>query len=193
MAELNISSREVKASAAKYVREKSCVPGIIYGSKSENLPFYTDYLQLTKIMSGGHFYNKILTLKLNDKEVIQVLPKAAQTHPQNDRILHVDMLRVNPDSVVKVKVPVHATGVELSTALKQGALLNMVLNSVEVQCKVADIPTKIEVDVSTLYIGQNVHVKDLTISDNVKIITADDQAVLSIAGRVEEEVAQEAE
>lgn len=180
--ELEIHNRAISAAGTKHVRAKSFVPGIIYGGTDTNVPFYTDYLALTQIMSKGHFYNKILPLKLDGK-TIQVLPKSVQTHPQNDRILHVDMLMVNESSVVKVKVPVRAEGIEQSTAIKQGAILSITLHSIEVHCKVADIPAEIVIDVKDLRVGQNVHVSALSLDKKVKILTSADQVILAIAGR----------
>ncbi len=70
--------------------------------------------------------------------------------------------RVLADQKIHMRVPLHFVNQENSPAVKAaGALVNHVLNDIDVSCLPGDLPEFIEVDLSNLTIGHSVHVKDL--------------------------------
>jgi large subunit ribosomal protein L25 len=57
-----------------------------------------------------------------------------------------------------------------------------------VECLPTAIPKNIEVDVSTLKIGDSIHIKDITFPSGVKVLAEADAVVLSVAAPMKEEV-----
>jgi len=90
-----------------------------------------------------------------------------------------------------VTVPVVLTGKALGTT--NGGQLHQSLHTVPVAAKPAAIPTKIEVDVSSLEIGDALHVSDLKLSAGVRVLLDARDAIASVvapkAEKVEAEVA----
>jgi large subunit ribosomal protein L25 len=74
--------------------------------------------------------------------------------------------------------------------VKEGGVLDIVLREIAVEALPGSIPEQIEVDVSNLNIGDNVHVRELTVPAGVKIVEEDDEIVLSVLApqKAEEEV-----
>ena len=69
------------------------------------------------------------------------------------------------------------------------------LNSVTIKCKPAEIPEFLEIDVTDMEMNTNLFVKDITLPEDIEMLTADDIAVVSVQEPKEEkeEVVVEAE
>ncbi|MBT9148193.1 MAG: General stress protein CTC [Syntrophomonadaceae bacterium] len=122
-----------------------------------------------------------------------VLVKEVQRHPVTGRLLHVDFYRIQQGKKLIVSVPIALTGE--APGVKIGGVLEHMLWEVEVECLPKDIPEKIEIDVSSLNIGDALHVRDLTIGEGGKIVTNSEKTVISIVPPtvIKEEVLPEEE
>jgi large subunit ribosomal protein L25 len=113
-------------------------------------------------------------------------------------VLHVDFYQVNLAEVIRVNVPIFLIG-ESAAAKMKGNSLVQELNDLTVQCLPANIPSKIEVDVTPLLTAdQLIRVKDLPAITDVTIINEPGVVVARIAVEVIEveqpkAVAEEAE
>jgi large subunit ribosomal protein L25 len=93
---------------------------------------------------------------------------------------------MNKALVVTVPVELVGTAEGVKT---QGGILDQVLREVEIECLPADIPSVIELDVSSLVFGQVLRVSDLPHGGKIKFLTDEDQAVAHITTVKEEVVA----
>ena len=92
----------------------------------------------------------------------RVLLRDVQMHPFRNEVLHVDFQRVDENRKIHIKVPLHFTHAEDSPAHKTtDAIISHVLTELDVSCLPKDLPAFIEVDLSTLAVGQSIHVSDL--------------------------------
>ena len=83
-----------------------------------------------------------------------------------------------------------------SQGVKLGGLLVQMLNSVTIKCKPAEIPEFLEIDVTDMEMNTNLFVKDITLPEDVEMITAEDIADVSVQEpkeEKEEEVVEAAE
>ena len=104
-------------------------------------------------------------------------------------LLHVDFLAVSLTEKLHASVRVEFTG--LSLAVKDyGAVLVHVMEELEVECLPADLPERIVVDISPLvHIGDGIHVRDLVVPENVRILDdVDNMIVVASRPKVEEVV-----
>ena len=124
-----------------------------------------------------------------------------QRHPYKARVLHIDLLRIKEDQEIKVHVPLHFLGQEECIGVKQeGGVVNHLQTDVEVSCLPKDLPEFIEVDILQLELGHSLHLSDIKMPDNVKIVAfmhgdeSSDTAVVSVFRPriVEDEVIGEA-
>jgi large subunit ribosomal protein L25 len=93
--------------------------------------------------------------------------KELQRDPLTQKILHVDLYTVRMDE--KIIVPVRLNVVGKAPGVQKGGILQLILREIEVKCFPADIPSSFDIDVSTLEIGQSLHVSDLVIPKNIEI------------------------
>jgi len=93
---------------------------------------------------------------------------------------------------IVVRVPVEVTG--KSTGIERGGFLQLVRHELEVSCLPADMPDKIEVDITDLDIGDAIHVEDIALDDRITMLAEPGHTVLTVvAPTVEEEELPEEE
>ncbi len=65
--------------------------------------------------------------------------------------------------------------------MKNGGVLDHQLHSIEVFCRPADLPERLELDISGLGLGDAVHVSDLTLPEGVETHTDADVVIAMVA------------
>ncbi|MEW5057998.1 MAG: 50S ribosomal protein L25/general stress protein Ctc [Cycloclasticus sp.] len=194
--------KDLGKGATRRLRKEGVVPAVIYGAGSEPVSIGLDHNKLMHSTENEAFFSHILSIDVAGKEE-KVIIKALQRHPSRSVLMHADFMRVNMSEKLKVHVPIHFVGEELSEGVKAGGVLTHDLVDVEIQCLPVDLPEFIEVDVSGLAVGESLHLTDLTIASGLEIVAllqgADhDLQVVSVqanrASEIEtEEVEEEAE
>ena len=103
-------------------------------------------------------------------------------------LLHVDFYQVNLTETIRVNVPIILIG-ESAAAKMKGNSLVQELNELTVQCLPANIPSKVEVDVTPLVTAdQLIRVKDMPPIKDVTIVNDQGVVVARIAVEVIEVV-----
>ncbi len=174
---------------ARRLRAAGQVPAVLYGESKEALSISLDPKPLIAVLHSQSGHNRILNLSVKGGETVSAVIKDWQIDPVSDRLLHVDLKRIDLSHKLRVKVPVHGIG-EAKGVKVQGGVLEFVLREVDVECLPLDIPDRIDVDVTELVIGQNIRARDLVVDSKVHIVTAPDQVVAHIVLMKEEEVAK---
>ena len=188
---LNVDIRtEHGTSAARRTRLQNKVPAVVYHSGAEATPLSVDKISLNKALKTGQM---IFEVNVEDKDQF-VLVKEIQYHPVTDEIIHIDFQKVKEDEKISLEVAVRSSGE--AQGVKLGGLLVQMLNSVTIQCRPAEIPEFLEIDVSDMEMNTNLFVKDITLPEGVEMLTADDIAVVSVQEpkeEKEEEVVEDTE
>ena len=178
--------------AARRLRREGMLPAVLYGETQTNLSLNVREAQKYFNTKG---FNQLITLQVKkgrSKQELPVLVKEIQYDPLKGTPLHVDFYQVSMEQKVVVKVPVVLVGEDERE--NDGSIIDTVLYEVEVSCLPADIPAKIEVDISGLTMNNSITVGDLQPPAGVEFVTpADEPVVQAIAPRVEAEAAEEEE
>lgn len=189
---LDVESRqEVGRGKIKSLRDGGFIPAVVYGEGKKALAIKISHRELLQLIHQHRVENVVINLKVKGSEKSKpraCLIKEIQYDPVHDGIKHVDFYEVSLTKAIKVNVPVVAKG-EAPGVKNDGGSLEHILWEVEVECLPTEIPKNIEVDVSALKIGDNIHIKDMTFPPQVKVITSPDAIVLSVAAPIKEEVA----
>jgi large subunit ribosomal protein L25 len=182
---------------SRKVRAAGKVPGVVYGRKREPIAVTFDEKELLTSLDKDKRRNTVLTLSIAQAgaggapEEVTAMVRDAQLNPLSRRLVHVDFLRVDIDAEVHVTVPVVLTGKAIG--MTNGGQLHQSLHTVPVAAKPAAIPTKIEVDVTALEIGDALHVSDLKLGEGVRVLLDARDAIASVvapkAEKAEAEVA----
>ncbi len=178
---LNVDIRkENGTSAARRTRLQNKVPGVVYHSGVEGIPLSIEKNSLNKALKTGQM---IFEINVGDEDQF-VLVKEIQYHPVTDDIIHIDFQKVKEDEKISLDVAVRSVGD--AQGVKLGGILVQMLNSVSVKCKPSEIPEYLEIDVTEMAMNTNLFVKDISLPDDVEILTAEDIAVISVQEPKEE-------
>ena len=166
---------------ARSSRREGLIPAVIYGDKQAPVMIAVEPKSIERELHREGFFNHRMEIDVEGTPYA-VLPRDLQIDPVTDRPLHLDFLRIGPDSIITVQVPVHFRNEAASPGIKRGGVLNIVLHEITVRTKPADIPEYFEVDLTGLEIGHSVHLSTLAIPESVRVVSRDKNAtVASIA------------
>jgi len=177
--------------ASRRLRNSGKTPGIVYGGTGEPKLIELDHNALWHALKKEAFHASILDMELAG-QTSKVLLRDYQMHPFKQLVLHIDFQRVEANTVLHMKVPLHYTGEENSPAVKTDkCLVNHVVNEIEVSCLPADLPEFIAVDLSKLESGKSLHLDDIQLPKGVKAVThgKPNPVLVSVTLPVEEEIA----
>ena len=179
--------------ASRRLRNSGRTPGIIYGGSAEPQLIEVDHNPLWYALKKEAFHASVLEMDL-DGSKSQVLLRNVQYHPFKQLVLHIDFQRVDANTVLTMKVPVHYSGAEESPAVKiDKCMVTPVVTEIEVRCIPKDLPEFISVDLSKLEKGSTVHLNDIALPKNVALVSQTNPALVSITApaAAEEEAAAE--
>lgn len=157
--------------ASRRLRISGRTPAIVYGGATPAVQIELDHNALWHALKKEAFHSSVLEMELAG-QVTPVLLRDVQLHPFKQLVLHVDFQRVDANTKLHKKVPVHYSGEENSPAVKlDQCLVNHVVTELEVKCLPAELPEFIAVDLSGLKKGTSLHLNDVTLPKGVTVIT----------------------
>ncbi|MDK2857519.1 MAG: large subunit ribosomal protein [Verrucomicrobiota bacterium] len=189
---ITVKNREQKGSShARRLRREGWVPGVIYSEGSEarsvSLPKHEFELMLHHHASE----HVMIQIQIDGGKEESVLLKDVQHDALTGSVMHVDLQEVALNKKLRVEVPVELVGD--AVGVLQGGVLEHLLHSIEIECLPADIPEKVNVDVSRLGIGDMLFVKDILPDlSKFKILIDEDIGVAAVSEPkvIEEETAE---
>ena len=185
---VNATEREDQGKgASRRLRKEEKVPSIIYGGKQDPLMVTLSIHEITHLLEDENTFTSVLDLVVG-KSTESVVLKDIQRHPAKNTITHVDFLRVDAKQTLVTTTPLHFIGMEENEALRLGNMLNQFVVSVEISCLPKDLPHGIDVDVTSLEVGDHLSLTDLVLPEGVIInalqhedVEAHDQTVCSVS------------
>jgi large subunit ribosomal protein L25 len=186
-----------KKGDVKRLRKEGKLPAILYGHKEKSRKVYVEKNDFRKVLDVLHEETVTVNLKVKDKDYLCVI-KAIQHNPITDELLHVDFQHIHKKEKIKATIPVHVSGT--APGIEKGGILDQHLHEVVVKCLPVHIPSRIDIDVTNLDLGQTVHLKDIDLP-NVEFEISEETSIVTVlipkavAAEVkpegEEEVAEE--
>jgi large subunit ribosomal protein L25 len=171
---------------ARAVRRQGLIPAVVYGNNLEPLAIAIQLRPIENALNKPGFYTKLFDLNIDGKSV-RTIARDIQFHPVTDRILHLDFQRVDPNSIIRVDVPLVLVGHAESPGLKNGGVLNLLLHSIALECSIDKIPENIEVSLAGAQIADSLHVEDIALPQGAKLVPgARDTTVYTITGATSE-------
>jgi large subunit ribosomal protein L25 len=189
--ELNVSPRPVLGKKVKRLRREGIIPANVYGRALDSVAIQVVRDDLVRVVrTAGR--NEIIYLRLDGEEPRPTFVRQIQRNPVTDAILHVDFYQISLLEKVRIEVPLTLVGTAPAEQAYGGTLLHS-LDSITVEGLPTDIPSVIDVDVSGLEeIDAAIHVRGLSVPDQVTVLTDPEVVVAKIAPpHVEKEVEEE--
>lgn len=173
---LNAEKREVLGKKVKGLRREGKLPAVIYGQEIEPVSITLETKQVHKVLKvvGA---NTLISIKVGKEEFLTLVREIQREVIVRD-LLHMDFQAVSLEETITTSLPVVMVGV--APVIEEfEALLIVSMDELQIEAKAKDLPDLISVDVSNMMeIGDNILVKDLVISGDVKILDDPDGIVI---------------
>jgi large subunit ribosomal protein L25 len=175
--------KDLKHSATTKLRNEGHFPAIVYGRQVQSTPIYVNSADFIKTMrEAGR--NGVLTLTLQDN-TFSVMLHDLQTDPLKNEVMHADFQVIDMSKEVDADVTVSLTGD--APGVKEGGVMQQALHQLSIRALPKDIPSSIEVDVSSLQVGETITVGDISRKGKYEINHEPTETVASILPPKQEE------
>jgi len=162
------------------IRSKDHVPAVVYGEgkPAESLTLeYNQFLKLYKQAGEA----SLIDLVVDGQDMGKVLIQDIQYEPVNNRIVHVDLRKINMNKPITATVELRFTG-ESPIIKSSGGTLVTNISSVQAECLPKDLVPYLEVDLNVLTnFEAAIKVKDLTLPPGFKILDPHEDALIAKA------------
>ena len=172
---------------ARKLRAKGLIPAIFYSPRSQSIPLVIDSKEFVKTLQTEAGENVLIDLNIRKGDQAErrvVMVKEIQIDPLQGTTLHTDFYEVAMDEMVTVEVPIHLVG--KPEGIKVGGILEQIRREIQIQCLPGNIPKRIDVDVSSLKIGDSIHVQDIQVEE-AKILFDTNFTIATVVPPVVEE------
>lgn len=172
--------------------DRDRLAAVVYGTAFESKAVSVDRHAFQQVLvHEGNISSKLIELTIDGAKPLHVIVKDIQHDPRKGFIQHVDFWAVNMKQVISTTVPVHFEGE--APGVHVGGVLMHAVQHINVEALPDNLPEALVYDVSSMEIGDVVHVRDLVAPKGVTILDHADEIVASIVAPVvaEEVVAEE--
>ncbi len=172
---------------AKKLRQSHLVPGILYGSKTDNLNIVFDQIELAKFLQTNA-KGSTANILLEGEEIFAIV-REVQRDPIKRTPLHIDFQALQSDEKIRITVPFVFIGRE---TLGETLILQEFASGVEIQVLPKDLIDRVEVDISGSSYGDSMTIGELEIAKNedIEILSEYSDPIYSI---IEADVFEEPE
>lgn len=185
--------QEIGKGACNRCRKEGFIPGVAYHRAENPVAIQVPYKEFASLAKKAR-RSQVFTFKssspaLNGKPAIV---KEVQQDYVKGRVLHVDFQTLKDNEEITIDVPLKLVGEAPGVKVENG-ILTFVTHEVSVTCLPKNIPSIIEVDISSLGLGESIHASDLVLGADVALGDDPHETIVSVvAPRAAEEEAKAA-
>jgi large subunit ribosomal protein L25 len=177
---LELDKRETEGKHNRALRRAGTTPAHLFGHGVQSVALQgpTSELEQVLVRAGT---SRLISLKVaGEKRARSVVIREIQRKPVSGLLLHVDLYQVRSRERMSVDVPVHLLGTAPALESRANKLATE-LPMLTVECLPADLPARLEVDVSSLKTAADtIRVSDIKPPSGVVILNDHDLVVVKI-------------
>lgn len=164
-----ILSAALRAVKGEKVRAEGKLPAVVYGAGEEAVSLTLEKPAFEKLYEQAG-ESSLVDFELDGKSAGKVLIQTVERNPVNDRIIHVDLRRIDMNKPMTAHVELNFIG-EAPAVKEFGGILMKNLEMVEVKCLPKDLVSEIDVDIAALKtLNDHIKVGDLKLPNGIEII-----------------------
>lgn len=175
--------KETGKGPARRLRQKGCVPAVLYGSGNESTLLSIEAAELLALIKKGKGETGFIKLNIQDAESKTIeklsMVKDLQTNSVMKTLVHADFYEIRMDHKIAMDVPVHLIGKPVG--VDNGGELQYLKREIKVTGLPSRIPKHIEVDIHNLGIGDTIRISDIEMEEGIEIVDPKDVAVVHVA------------
>lgn len=168
-------------SKAKALRREGRIPAVLYGHKgAESVSLSLKAKDAETLVRKASVNNTLVEVNVSDLPWTgKTIIREVHTHPAKGYLYHLSFFSVASQDSLEVTVPLHFVGNPIGVTEEKG-VLDTPMTELQVRCDPAGIPEFIEVNVSHLKVGDNLHISDITMPAGVEPAIDADRTLASI-------------
>ncbi|MCH7564332.1 MAG: 50S ribosomal protein L25 [Gemmatimonadetes bacterium] len=171
---------ETGKGAARKFRSAGRIPAVVYGRDLDAMSLTVDSHEALKLFQSISTDNTIISLAIEGEEEMDILVREIQSHPFRTELIHVDFYQIQRGVALEVDIPVVLLGTAEGVRTG-GGIMDQAIHEIRVKCIPSLIPTSFEVEVTQLEVGDSLHVSDITIGEDIELITDVGQTICTVA------------
>lgn len=184
---LKAEVRQTKTKSSKSeIRNNGKVLGVFYSGHDKPISFSVLENAVKPLVFTADAH--LVDLQLDNNESYDCIIKDVQFDPVTDKIVHFDLFGLTKGEKLHIEVPVSLKG--SAVGVKDGGVLQQLLHKLNIECLPKDIPQHIDLDVSSLKVGQAITVSDLNL-ENITILNPIDAVIAAVTAQRAEKTAEE--
>lgn len=178
---LNVSLREASGKGpARSLRRQGQIPAVFYGKGLDHCSLAVGVKDLKAALSSDAGLNTLIKLQGEGSfSGNVVIVKDIQLDPLSRRPLHVDFQAIDLTRKTRIMVPLKVVG--KAEGEKSGGVLQIIHKDVELYCLPTAIPPFLEVEVSSLDVGDSISMDDLTLPEGVEKAADDNFVIINVS------------
>jgi len=170
----------------KKARRAGRAPSIVFsqenghlGGEKQLISVETKQIErLIKRFGRSFFLSTTFDLEIYDEEgnvqtKERVLPRSLHLHAGTDKVMNVTFIRAPPTALLKVDVPLVFIGEDACPGTRKGGYIYTMMRTVKYRCPGDAIPPFIEVDLSSLDMGEKILLRDLKVPPGISLVKKD--------------------
>ncbi len=177
--------RTLIGKSSKALGAQGKLPAIVYGTAIESTPLSLDKHTFEQVLIHSGIGSTIFKLSIDGDKPVNVMVKELRHDVLKGTVEHVDFWAINMKETVATAVPVNYIG--SAEGEKTGGVMVHEMREVNIEALPGDLPDGIEIDVSSLEVGQALHVSDLVAPAGVTILDDMDAIVCAVMAPAKEE------
>lgn len=171
-----------KKGPSRRLRAEGRIPAVLYGPGADTISLSIDTAELDKAIKSKTGSQAFFNMKIEGGDIPTktAMIKDVQTHPVTRQMIHADFYEIAMDRKIRAMAPVTVTG--KSIGVENGGMLQIIRRELEVLCFPNQMPEEIEIDITTLDIGDSVHIEDIAAEEGVEFPHDVNFTVLTVLG-----------
>ncbi|PIR26795.1 MAG: 50S ribosomal protein L25 [Deltaproteobacteria bacterium CG_4_10_14_0_2_um_filter_43_8] len=163
---LTAKTREVGKGFARRARIAGSIPAVLYGALEAPVSIEIEANSFKAVEKADRNLNVLVDLKVDGGKEVLALVRDYQADPIKRNITHLDFQAISLDKKIDIEVRVELVGE--APGVKEGGILEQFRRTLHVKALPHKIPQSIQVDMSALQLGENIHLEDLTFPEGVE-------------------------
>lgn len=169
-----------QGSKPKALRREGFIPASVYGHKgAESMSLVINTKDAQTLLKEASLNNTLVSVQVPEQDWKGLtIIREIQSHPWRGDLYHLSFFAIASQDSLQVTVPVYLVGE--SPGVKEGGVIEQLINELQVQCAPESIPESIEINVSEMPMGTTLHLNEVAVPEGVEILDDLERTVLSI-------------
>lgn len=163
------------------LRKEGKIPAVYYGKGQESVNISVSAIDVRKVLAPGKRYT-LLDLEIDGKAGNAAVIYNYQKNPISQEIEHIDFIKIDEASKVKVRVPVKLNGLPVGVKT-QGGTFAQQNRYIQLAAVPSKIPAVLEMDISEFPAPTTFYAKDWKLADGIELACQPRTVIFTITAK----------